>query len=510
MAAEGRQDNLLDRPNAPGEARLRALEAENARLADTIRTLTASEGAAPAAHAVPEAEAEHFRIMADNIPQLAWMADQSGWIFWYNKRWYDYTGTTLEQMEGWGWKSVHHPDHVDRVVEIFSSAVARGEPWEDTFPLRGKDGKFRWFLSRAMPIRDESGNVVRWFGTNTDVTETLSAEAALRETEERRRLATEASGVGSWDLNLATGVLLWDEQCKANFGLPPDAEMSLERFYSLIHPEDLDRVRRAVDDATDDGVMRPYDIEYRVIDAATGQERWIAASGRTLTDDSGRPLRFAGTVLDITDRKDAEHNQHLLINELNHRVKNTLATVQAVAARTLAGAASLPAAREALSSRLVALAKAHDILTAENWEGAEMEEMVRSAIAPYREHQSDRFAVSGPFVRISPLKALALSMALHELATNAMKYGALSSDEGRVAIEWDWYTTPQMRRLRLTWRESGGPQVSPPSGTGFGTRLIQQGLAGQLNARVDMDYRPEGLWCTIDAPLLHVDRKTPR
>lgn len=119
---------------------------------------------------------EQFRTMADALPQLAWMADPEGWIYWYNRRWYEYTGTALEDMEGWGWRKVHHPDHVDRVVERIQRSWDTGEPWEDVFPLRGADGQYRWFLSRATPLRDAEGRVTRWFGTNTDITEKQKQE----------------------------------------------------------------------------------------------------------------------------------------------------------------------------------------------------------------------------------------------------------------------------------------------------------------------------------------------
>ena len=122
-----------------------------------------------------------FRELADNISQFAWTADAKGRRYWYNKRWHDYTGTTLEDMQGWGWQKVHHPEHVDRVVQRLRQSFENGTPWEDTFPLRSKDGTYRWFLSRALPIRNEAGEVVRWFGTNTDVTEQIEAENALRE-----------------------------------------------------------------------------------------------------------------------------------------------------------------------------------------------------------------------------------------------------------------------------------------------------------------------------------------
>ncbi|NGZ94556.1 MAG: hypothetical protein CV089_00225 [Nitrospira sp. WS110] len=134
--------------------------------------------AVQAAQAQSEAR---FRLLADNISQFAWIADEKGCIHWYNQRWFDYTGTTLPEMEDWGWKRVHHPDHVDRVVQRFSSCVETGEVWEDTFPLRGRDGQYRWFLSRAVPVRDRQGRILEWFGTNTDVTDLHRTEQALRE-----------------------------------------------------------------------------------------------------------------------------------------------------------------------------------------------------------------------------------------------------------------------------------------------------------------------------------------
>ena len=133
-----------------------------------------------------------FRELADNISQFAWTADQSGWRYWYNKRWYDYTGTTFDEMQGWGWQKVHHPEHVDRVVQRIRQSFETGTPWEDTFPLRGRDGSYRWFLSRALPIRNEAGDVIRWFGTNTDITDQIEAEKALRELNETLEQRVEA------------------------------------------------------------------------------------------------------------------------------------------------------------------------------------------------------------------------------------------------------------------------------------------------------------------------------
>src|SRR5258708_40149955 len=138
-----------------------------------------------AVRAEAETREQQFRTLAISICQLAWMADSEGYIFWYNGRWYDYTGTTLEEMQGWGWQKVHHPDEVGRVVERIKVAFASGEPWEDTFPLRSKTGEYRWFLSRALPIFDAEGKVARWFGTNTDITAQRDLEQALRESRDQ-------------------------------------------------------------------------------------------------------------------------------------------------------------------------------------------------------------------------------------------------------------------------------------------------------------------------------------
>ena len=165
-------------------------------------------------NALHESEAR-FRELADNISQMAWTADAHGWRYWYNKRWFDYTGTTLEQMQGWGWQKVHHPDHVNRVVQRIRQSFETGTPWEDTFPLRSKEGNYRWFLSRALPIRDETGEVIRWFGTNTDVTEQIEAENALRESEQELRNAKDAAEAALQNLRETQASLIEAEKFAA-------------------------------------------------------------------------------------------------------------------------------------------------------------------------------------------------------------------------------------------------------------------------------------------------------
>jgi PAS domain S-box-containing protein len=316
-----------------------------------------------------EREAE-FHALADNMSQFAWMTDEAGLAYWFNKRWLDYTGTSLADITGWGWRVAIHPDHADKVLAKIKMSFISGEPWEDTFPVRSKDGEYRWFLSRALPIRDAEGRIIRWFGTNTDITERLKAD------------------------------------------------------------------------------------EQRV----------------------------------------------LLINELNHRVKNTLATVQSLAMQTLRNTERSADARELFESRLTALSRAHDVLTRESWEGAELRQVASRALEPFTA-KDGRVSIEGPNVWLTPKQALALSMTLHELATNATKYGALSNDAGTVRVNWTVAPFDGTRELELTWTEQGGPPVSPPTRKGFGTRLIQRNLAHDLGGDATIDYRPQGVVSVIRSPI---------
>jgi two-component sensor histidine kinase len=207
-------------------------------------------------------------------------------------------------------------------------------------------------------------------------------------------------------------------------------------------------------------------------------------------------------IVDIDQEKRAAEHQRLLINELNHRVKNTLATVQSISAQTLRNAETTTDAREAVEMRLLALSRAHDVLTRENWEGASLSEVVAQAVEPYRTGSDDRLHVSGPDVRLPPRMALALAMALQELATNAVKYGALSNAKGTVHIAWTVQNGLLPPRLALRWTEREGPPVQAPRRRGFGSRLIERSLALDLNGTVEIRFARQGVECTVDAPIL--------
>jgi PAS domain S-box-containing protein len=211
------------------------------------------------------------------------------------------------------------------------------------------------------------------------------------------------------------------------------------------------------------------------------------------------PMRSGGVAVvltDVTDREAAEQRRRLMVNELNHRVKNTLATVQAIATQSLRGPDVSEAARERFKARLMALARANDVLVDDAWRGATLSDVAAQVASPYGGADPQRFVLEGPDVRLRPELAVAVTLALHELATNAAKYGALSAASGRVELIWSLTE----EAFGLVWRESGGPPVTAPEKVGFGDRLIREGLGRALRGQVALDYLPTGLVCTVSAP----------
>jgi two-component sensor histidine kinase len=231
--------------------------------------------------------------------------------------------------------------------------------------------------------------------------------------------------------------------------------------------------------------------------ALRGRRRQYEA--RRLLEELRRGEEGLKVLLD-KEMRAAEH-QKLLIDELNHRVKNTLATVQSIATQTLRTADTTAAAKDALERRLLALSQAHDVLTRENWEGADLMDVVERALEPYQVHSENRLHITGPHVRLTPRMSLALAMAMHELATNAVKYGALSNKSGTIDVTWSVQNGATPPRLVLQWREGGGPPVVAPRRRGFGSRLIERSLAQDLDGQVDIAFAPTGVVCTVNAPV---------
>jgi len=247
---------------------------------------------------------EQFRTLAEAIPQLCWMANPDGYIFWYNRRWHEYTGTTPEQMAGWGWQSVHDPQTLPAVLERWKNSIATATPFDMIFPLKRADGAFRSFLTRIVPLKDADGKIVRWFGTNTDVTELREAQEALQRSEERLRLSQHAASIASFDWNIQTGVNTWSPELEAMYGLPSGSFSQRQSgFENLAHPDDREEVMKLVDWALKS--RQATEGQWRVI-WPDGSVHWLAGRWQVLNDESGQPVRMIGVNMDVTERKIAE------------------------------------------------------------------------------------------------------------------------------------------------------------------------------------------------------------
>lgn len=254
---------------------------------------------------------QRFRTLADNISQLAWMADESGALFWYNQRWFDYTGTTQEEMQGWGWQKVHHPAHLERVSKKFRHCLDRGEPWEDTFPLRSKDGQYRWFLSRAVPVRDEQGRVLRWFGTNTDITDLQQVEEALRLSKERYRRLAELIPQLVWTAN-AEGVLIDVNQRWTDYTGLTLEQVQIKGWGAVVHPEDVPLMSQNWSEAVEKGI--PYQAEGRMR-RANGEYRWHLHQAIPQKNVQNQINSWFGTATDIEAQKQLEIQRDRLLQQ---------------------------------------------------------------------------------------------------------------------------------------------------------------------------------------------------
>ena len=325
---------------------------------------------------------------------------------------------------------------------------------------------------------------------------TERGRAALRQTEQQLEFALDAGRFGSWELDPASGALTTSSHCRVLFGLgPEDAFDRYDDLVARVHPEDRKDRQAALDRAIAAG--SDFEVEFRTM-RPNGGVGWLLTRGRAELQD-GRAVRLAGVSLDITERKQAEEEQRLLLDELNHRVKNTLATVLSIAMQTRRYATEEKGFDETFFARVEALSRSHELLTEASWHGASLDEVIRRNLAPYLTNGLDqRVGIGGPGVRLGPNAAVTLGMAFHELATNAAKYGALSSAEGRVDVDWRAHG---LDGIEIDWRESRGPRVEPPSRRGFGSRLIEQGVARELAGETQMIFAADGLWCRMRLPL---------
>lgn len=360
------------------------------------------------------------------------------------------------------------------------------------------DGKRAGMGDGAPEVPPSQPAASRASAPSTDLPPPLSPERELAEERARLAAAVRAGRLGVHEFHPATGRILWDETVRRYWGLPDGETPSYDFFMSRIHPDDRARTQAAVDASLDPAGTGRYDCEYRVQSAATGEERWIRADGDVIFE-GGVPSRMIGTVKDISHERALEEHNRLLMRELEHRVRNMLAVVQSLAQLGFRAAASPEAARDAFLGRLKALAAGQADVRADGVGSADVRVLAVRVLALV-DPAGDRIHLSGPGAEVDAPCAQALTLILHELATNALKHGALSAPAGRVTVAWERLEGPE--RVRITWRESGGPPVVPPARRGFGTVLINRVLPPDDGCGVEIQFAPEGVVCTITAPVL--------
>ncbi len=322
----------------------------------------------------------------------------------------------------------------------------------------------------------------------------------LRQSEERRSIALSAGDMGSWEVDLASGGIKWDDGPFRIFGVDRTAfEPTVERIEAMIHPDD--RAKSSVVALVGSSGAR-FQTEFRIV-RPNGEVRWCYGAGIIARNAMGKPVRMNGVTIDITERKRAEERQVLLAREVDHRAKNTLAVVLSVL--RLTRAKTTPEFISTVEGRIHALAATHNLLSATRWEGADLSKIVAEEMAPYQASHRRRVVTSGPAVVLLPATAQAVALAVHELATNAAKYGALSTDTGTLQLTWS--VGPDA--VVLDWRETGGPSTAEPKALGFGLTIVRSSIEAQFRGGVGYDWRPEGLHCTLSIPSAQIATPAP-
>lgn len=396
-----------------------------------------------------------------------------------------------------GYASRYAPGERERVQALSDAAVARGDTKIDVeFRITLPGGEQRWLLMRAEAAPPVAGSGPRALGVIIDVTGSKRAEEALRQSELRFRLSQQAAGIASVEVDVTTGTVVGSDNLWALWGLSPRSSTHISTLESIVLPEYRDV--RSTEQSRQTGTALPR-VEYQIRRPDTGEIRWIARHVEFVKDGEGRPLKMFGVMQDITPSKAAEQRQALLTHELEHRIKNILATVSAIASQTLRKG-DLDSARETFLRRIKALSEAHNLLTHTRWTDASLRGVLEAALAPHG--LGNRFSLEGDDYRLNPRMALSLALAVNELATNAVKYGALSTPAGSVAVSWGIEPDEANGEAELIWRwaEQGGPEVRPPERRGFGSVLIERVLGADFGGVVTVDYAPAGVRTMLRVP----------
>ena len=499
---------LIERPDdeaAPVLANIQALRSDTGQITGAV---VCFQGNTPARQgdADRRRSVEWLTAIVENTPECVKIVDQDGTLVQMNPAGLRMVGAeTAADVEGQCVYDLIAPEH-RAYWRDQHRRVCNGEKLSWEFDIISLGGTRRHMETHAVPLAlpDAQSGASPGFtqlAVTRDITDRKRLEAANQEAERRLRELLDALPTAVYTTDANGKVAFFNQACVDLAGRTP--AIGTDEWcvtWRLYWPDGTPLPHDACPMAVALKEQRPIHGAEAVAERPDGTRVPFLAYPAPLRNKAGTVIGAVNMLVDITERKVAEDHRQLLLNELNHRVKNTLATVQSIAAQSFRHD-DVSEGYRWFEGRLIALSKAHDVLSRENWEAANLNDIVDQAAAPFQAHDHKRFIVTGPSQRLRPKAALALAMALHELCTNAAKYGALSSEAGYVRLQWQIVACKTGRCLHLHWKELGGPAVSSPVRKGFGSRLLERGLAGELGADVQLAYPVEGVECHIEVPL---------
>ena len=444
--------------------------------------------------------------LLDRLPIGVYAVDRDGVLVRHNRRAAELWGGAPETVAGdikyCGALKAYRADGTPLPPSEgpVARVLATAEPVRDQeIHFERPDGSRVAVLANADPLLDSQGALIGAVGCLQDISAQKLAEDRLRKSEQRSRAILQALPAAVYTTDAEGRITFYNKAAAELAGREP--KLGLDRWcvtWRLFTPGGTPVPHDACPMAIALKEDRAVHGGEAIAERPDGTRVPVSPYPTPLHDDDGRMIGAVNMLVDISAHKQAEARQKALIDELNHRVKNTLATVQALATQTIRGDDAAKEVRDRFSARLFALSRAHDRLTCQGWQSADLRSIVEGVFAPY---DDGRVSLEGDAVPLSPRTALTLAMVLHELATNAAKYGALSAPGGRLALSWQMADEAGSPRLHLAWEESGGPPVTRPERRGFGSRLVERSVVHQLNGAAELQFRPAGVLCRMDIPL---------